>query len=123
MYIDHTQPVETDSDPRSPVFARFEAWLRSHGYQPERDPFVPAGACRGETDSAVSLAREYLVDRPWELPNRRELMRHAAGLGEVEALWGDSCGGVIAGFENLDDRDQCSITSCCWTGDKQALVA
>ena len=45
---------------------RFEAWLRSHGYQPERDPFMPPEAGYADADNATDLLDEYLKDRPAE---------------------------------------------------------
>jgi hypothetical protein len=91
MYIDDSDGIGGDSN--GLVIARFEAWLRSHGFEPERDPFIPAGGGYDGSDSAADLVGEYLDERPGELRNRDILMVHALEIGEVCAFWGDSgCG-------------------------------
>jgi hypothetical protein len=96
MYIDQEDRIKgnaVEMNSNNLVIARFEAWLRSHGYEPRRDPFVPPGAGYDLSDSAADLVGEYLEDRPGERGNRDILMGHALQIGEVCAFWGDSgCG-------------------------------
>jgi hypothetical protein len=99
MYINDDDRIEGNalgSNSDMLVIARFEAWLRSHGYEPQRDPFIPAGAGYDGSDSAADLVGEYLQDRPGERGNRATLMFHALEIGDVCACWGDSgCGMVV----------------------------
>ena len=74
----------------APEIVRFEAWLRSHGYQPARDPFVPVHAGFDEIDDATDLVGQYLQDRPLEKLNREALLEHAYEIGDVAPVWGDS---------------------------------
>src|SRR5687768_14959152 len=80
------------------VQTRFEAWLRSRGYQPVRDPFVPEAGLDGSarSDDATDLVGEYLEDSPAEEPNRDLLMGHALAIRDVMPLWGDSVGCDLA---------------------------
>jgi hypothetical protein len=79
----------------TPAIARFESWLRSHGYEPARDPFVPAPEANYEmSEDAAELVGDYLRDRPGEAGNRDALIGHALQVGPVAAVWGDS--GVLA---------------------------
>ncbi len=98
MYIDDDDRIEGNAlemNSNKLVIARFEAWLRSHGYEPERDPFIPAGAGYDGSDNAADLVGEYLDERPGEHGNRDILMVHASEIGEVCAFWGDiGCGSV-----------------------------
>ena len=92
MYIDDTLPL--DNNPfvqtrRSTVIARFESWLRSHGYQPQRDPFFPDDVQFVDFERVADLVGEYLTDRPGEQPHRRTLLKHAFEIGDVAPGWGD----------------------------------
>jgi len=94
--------------PLSPVIARFEAWLRCHGYEPH-DPFIPVGMEEEAADRAGELVREYLEDRPGERPNQKALLRYALENGEITAVWGDSCGGFA--FDSLLKGDKLSLVA------------
>jgi len=98
MYDEYTFPLdETIRELRDHQCAivRFEGWLRSRGYEPERDPFMVVS---GEGVDAVELVDEYLEDRHQERGNRQLLLRHAHEVGSVAPVWGDSgCGLAIAG--------------------------
>ena len=74
----------------APEIIRFEKWLRSHGYQPAPDPFVPVHAGYDEIDDASVLVGEYLQDQPHERLNQEVLMDHAYKIGDIAPLWGDS---------------------------------
>ena len=79
-----------------PVIGRFEAWLRSHGYDPSQDPFMPADFAPETSTSATELVREYLKERPGEQRNQEELTSHAQKIGNVPAVWGDGgCGSTF----------------------------
>lgn len=99
MYRNETEKQAGNEQDRR-VIARFESWLRSRGYEPERDPFMPF-AGDDETDEAISteqLVREYLDDRPLEHANWQELLCHARQSRQVIPIWGDSgCGLALAG--------------------------
>jgi hypothetical protein len=101
MYANDESCNEGDAleiNPNTPVIARFEVWLRSRGYEPERDPFMPAGAGFDESDDAADLVSEYLDERPSERANRGILMGHASVIGEVSPVWGD-CGCGLVGVK------------------------
>ncbi len=98
MYIDelsHTEGDALETSPQEPVIARFETWLRSRGYEPERDPFMPAGGGFDESEDAAELVSEYLNDRPSERSNRGILMGHASAIGAICPVWGDSGCGLL----------------------------
>jgi hypothetical protein len=71
------------------AIARFEAWLRSHGYDPDHDPFMPDEASLEASTDASDLVREYLKDRPSERRHLCLLARHAREIGGVSVVWGD----------------------------------
>jgi len=75
----------------SSAIARFEAWLRSHGYDPTHDPFIPDDVELGASADASDLVREYLKEQPDERPSLRVLARHARQLGIVSAAVGEGC--------------------------------
>jgi len=100
MYEDYTYSLDdTVRDLRETqcTIGRFETWLRSHGYQPEQDPFMPRWQDTNG-DDAADLVSEYLEARPVERSHREALLRHANEVGRVVPVWGDSgCGLALAG--------------------------
>ncbi len=78
----------------APVISRFENWLRSHGYELARDPFM-APAFDEATDDAADLVGEYLNDRPAERNFQDVLLEHAQAIGDVYPVLGD-CGFAFA---------------------------
>jgi len=100
MYEDYTFSLDdTVRDLRETqcTIGRFETWLRSHGYEPERDPFMPRLPDVAGED-AFELVGEYLAARPAERSHREALLRHASEVGHVIPVWGDSgCGLALAG--------------------------
>jgi hypothetical protein len=89
MYTDDAK-IRPSVDASSAI-ARFEAWLRSHGYDPAHDPFIPDDVELGASASASELVREYLKDQPDARASLRILARHARQLGIVSASVVESC--------------------------------
>jgi hypothetical protein len=86
----YSKDIRDNASALTPEIARFETWLRSHGYQPARDPFVPVHAGFDEIDDATDLVGEYLHERPYERMNRELLLDHAYEIGAIAPIWGDS---------------------------------
>jgi hypothetical protein len=69
----------------TPSQAHFEAWLYSEGYRPADQRHAEEGTEGGDrlTDNAADLVWDYLEDHPEDEPYRKELLGHAAAIGEV----------------------------------------
>jgi hypothetical protein len=88
--------------PQHTAVERFESWLRSHGFQPERDPFFPDEEF-DSTSSAMDLVAEYLQDRPQEMSNRAELLSYAWEMGDAAPQWGALDSGLAGLFREGRD--------------------
>lgn len=104
MYHDDTIPFEMHKRCHSrcaPAIERFESWLRSHGYQPGRDPFFPAETYADDAVDVADLVTEYLDERPTEQRNRQALLEHAEDVGTPD--WVSNGCGLPLIFREIHD--------------------
>jgi hypothetical protein len=101
---------------------RFETWLRSHGYQPGRDPFFPADSYAEECLDAGTLVAAYLRERPGELRNREALLLHADEIGDAMPVWTTNGCGLPVILRELKDTAATYDRPCDPARDIHALI-